>query len=249
MKIIDEKGRFFGKINVIDLLVIIFLVSLTPMFYYGYKIFIKPPVVKEAVEPPKNKTVIEVPEKYFMDRKERFDLINLAPDIAEMVAIGDTEKDKDGEVIAEIIDVGKPLPQVYELDMGAGKKIPMEDLRLNHIPVVLQLKAEKKGNNLFYKDKQISVSSPIDFIADKYKAEAILLLPPPLLPPAEDKNKDAEGSERMKWEREKRALNDEITAFKRCIADEIASVNKRLDGIESSLEALAAKSDHKRKAR
>lgn len=32
MKIIDEKGRLFGKINVIDFLVILFVVSLLPMF-------------------------------------------------------------------------------------------------------------------------------------------------------------------------------------------------------------------------
>ena len=43
MRIIDEKGRLFGKINVIDFLVILFLISLTPMFYYGYKIFNAPP--------------------------------------------------------------------------------------------------------------------------------------------------------------------------------------------------------------
>lgn len=36
MKIIDEKGRLFGKINVIDFLIIVFL---TPMLYFGYRLY------------------------------------------------------------------------------------------------------------------------------------------------------------------------------------------------------------------
>ena len=52
--LIDEKGKIFGKINIIDLGVIIFILSLVPMIYFGYKIFIKQPVVldqeKEFIE-------------------------------------------------------------------------------------------------------------------------------------------------------------------------------------------------------
>lgn len=36
IKLIDEKGRLFKKINIIDLLVVLFLVTLTPILYYGY---------------------------------------------------------------------------------------------------------------------------------------------------------------------------------------------------------------------
>ena len=39
VKIIDDKGRLFGKINVIDFLALVFLIALIPMFYSGYKIF------------------------------------------------------------------------------------------------------------------------------------------------------------------------------------------------------------------
>lgn len=40
MKIIDDKGRLFGKINVIDFLALLFLLCLTPMFYFGYKLYV-----------------------------------------------------------------------------------------------------------------------------------------------------------------------------------------------------------------
>ena len=42
-KIIDDQGRLFGKVNIIDLIVLIFFLSLTPMFYFGWKIYQKPP--------------------------------------------------------------------------------------------------------------------------------------------------------------------------------------------------------------
>jgi len=38
MKIIDEKGRLFSKINIIDLLAIIFLLNLAPIFYFSFRI-------------------------------------------------------------------------------------------------------------------------------------------------------------------------------------------------------------------
>ncbi len=44
--LIDERGRLFGKINVIDFIVLLFVLCLLPMFYFGYKIFTKPIVIK-----------------------------------------------------------------------------------------------------------------------------------------------------------------------------------------------------------
>lgn len=54
MKIIDERGRLFGKINVIDLLAILFLASLVPMFNFGYRISHQNPkiAVQEIPKPP-----------------------------------------------------------------------------------------------------------------------------------------------------------------------------------------------------
>ena len=50
---IDKKGRihiFKFKINIIDFLVLLFLLCLLPMFYFGYKIMTKPQVLE--VQPP-----------------------------------------------------------------------------------------------------------------------------------------------------------------------------------------------------
>ncbi len=42
--LINDKGMMFGnRINIIDFLVVIFILSLMPMFWSGWKIFNKPP--------------------------------------------------------------------------------------------------------------------------------------------------------------------------------------------------------------
>jgi len=44
---IDNKGRLFGKVNIIDFLALIFLISLIPMIWLGNRIYKKPmPVVE-----------------------------------------------------------------------------------------------------------------------------------------------------------------------------------------------------------
>lgn len=45
VKLIDDKGYihiFNLKINIIDFLVLVFILCLMPMFYFGYKIMMKP---------------------------------------------------------------------------------------------------------------------------------------------------------------------------------------------------------------
>ena len=49
--LMDDKGRLFGKINILDFLVIIFLLSLTPCLYFGWKIYTKqsaPPMIEHS---------------------------------------------------------------------------------------------------------------------------------------------------------------------------------------------------------
>lgn len=42
MRIVDDKGRIFSKVNIIDFLVLLFVLCLMPAFYFGYKIMTKP---------------------------------------------------------------------------------------------------------------------------------------------------------------------------------------------------------------
>ena len=166
MKIIDAQGRLFGKINVIDFLVIMFLVSLTPMFYFGYKIFNSKPKASPSQESASVfKTIIETEIESIFTK--------LDMQTAKLISVGDKERDSSSQVIGEIVSLGKAKPLTYEIDLGSGLKSIKEDPSLKQIPATLKIKAQVKDNSLYYKDKPLKVNSLIDFRCDKYAAEAI----------------------------------------------------------------------------
>ena len=162
MKIIDEKGRLFGKINVIDFSVILFLFCFTPMFYFGYKLFNK------------KTSIPEVQKEFFIEIEIDFEFIKVKPDILKLIAVGDKEINGSDGVIGEITWIGKSIPHQYKFNIDSGSAIIKEDTELKDIPVRLKLKAEMKNASLYYKDKQIASTSQIDFKTVKYTLDAIV---------------------------------------------------------------------------
>ena len=159
LRIIDEKGRLFGKINVIDFLVILFLLCLLPLFYFGYKVFTKNPRMTE--------------EKELIQTEIDYLFIKVSPEVEKIVSIGDRELDGNEQVIGEIISLGQSSPYKYEFDIGGGQKIIKEDLALKQIETELKLTAEVKEEKLYYKDWEIKVNSPIEFKTKRYILTAI----------------------------------------------------------------------------
>lgn len=169
MKIIDEKGRLFGKINAIDFLAVLFLLCLTPVFFFAFKVFVKQPAPLVTSEIPKP----DASEKVIIEKALMFRFCRLRPEIVKLIAVGDREISENGQVIGEILYFSMPSTQIYDIDVGAGEKIKIQDPAFEQMYVSLKIKTELKENSLYYKDKQISINSTIDFITDKYRVEAV----------------------------------------------------------------------------
>ena len=167
MKIIDEKGKLFGKINVIDFLVILFLIFLTPMFYFGYKIFNKKPPAPVTEN-------VEAQKKEFIEIELSFVFKKINPQALSLISAGDKEIGKDKEIMGEILSLGEIRPYSYEISIGSSKKTIIDSV-FKDLPATLKIKAEVNGNNLYYEGKQISDNSAIDFVTDKYKLEAFYM--------------------------------------------------------------------------
>lgn len=163
MKIIDEKGKLFEKVNVIDFLVILFFLFLTPMLYFGYKVF----HMKPAAPVRENK-------KDFTEIELRFILKKIPPQVLSLISVGDKEISEDKENIAEILGLGEVMPYNYEVTVGSVKKVITNSV-FKDLPVTLRIKAEIRQNSLYYKDRQITDNASIDFVTDKYKLEAFYM--------------------------------------------------------------------------
>lgn len=163
MKIIDEKGRLFGRVNVIDFLVVLFFFFLLPAFYFGYKAFSKrmpsAEIEKEGVE-------IVIP----------CNLIKVTPEIVKLIKVGDKSFDPKGRAQGEVIWIGEVKPYIYEFFIDrkdSSNTLVVEDKGLKEVPVKLKIKAEIRDASLYYADKHIISGMPFDFKTTEYEVEAV----------------------------------------------------------------------------
>tara|TARA_B100000315_G_scaffold249937_1_gene281926 strand:- start:2899 stop:3927 length:1029 start_codon:yes stop_codon:yes gene_type:complete len=160
MNIIDEKGRLFGKINIIDLFVILFLISLTPLLYYGYKI--------ATYTPPKK---INIQESYQLIPVEVV-FKNLEENIANKIQLNDKEVDKYGKTVAEINKIIKVVSNIVMFENNKKnmmKKIENITTNRKNVFVKMLLNSTIDSNdNVFYKNTPIKDGGEINFSTNKY---------------------------------------------------------------------------------
>lgn len=150
MKIIDDKGRLFGKINIIDFLVLLLVITFIPVFYYGYKIITK-----------KNVVVVVNDDRY--DLEVDCLLIKLHPEELEKISVGANELNDQGNIIGEIISLGKISPYVYKFSFGENNEILEPSRNLLQIKARLRLNVDIKSDQAYYKDVPIRLNEPFKF--------------------------------------------------------------------------------------
>lgn len=175
MRIIDEKGRLFGKINVIDFSVVMFFITLIPVVYFGYRLT--------------KKTQSQVLPRETRKIEFNCNLIKLKPEILSLIKTGDQEKDENGTVIGEIIWLGEAKPYQYPFNLGFNITQITDKSALKEVPAKIRITADIRNNTLYYKDKQITVNSPLEITTEKYTLLAV-----PTVPDSDkiDKPEDAE---------------------------------------------------------
>jgi len=176
MKVIDEKGRLFGKINIIDFFVIIFLVSLIPMFYFGYRLSNAKKLAQRALEAQRALGAQQV--KKFVKIEIFGNLIEVPPYLLKSITIGDKETNEKGEGIGEITWIGEPGPFKYTYNLGEDenailKKIELEDPELKQLLVKFNLMAEVRGADLYHNGQIIKLVSPFVFKTYKYSVKVM----------------------------------------------------------------------------
>ncbi|MDP3787237.1 MAG: DUF4330 family protein [Candidatus Omnitrophota bacterium] len=148
MKYVDEKGRLFGIINVIDFIALFFFICLVPpLMYFGYKIII-----------------IQQPESLGDRVKDVYlncEMVKLKPDVATKMSVYDRELNAQGAVIGQIMELGEIEP--YE-----------KYASLKQRQALLKLRIEFRGSDLFYKGDLVDAYSELLFKTKKYTAVVII---------------------------------------------------------------------------
>lgn len=162
MRFIDERGRLFGKVNVIDFLFILFFLIIIPMFIFGYKLFMAN-TAREKEELKKESIDIQISGKF----------IKVNPEILKLITIGDKGIGDNGEITGEITQVGESKPYQYIFDLGDEQILIKEQTTLKELYVNLRLKIIPRGSFIFYNQQRIASNSPIIFKTAKYALEFI----------------------------------------------------------------------------
>ncbi len=175
MNIIDEKGRLFGRINVIDFVVIVFLLALVPIVYLGYNI--------AAAKSKKDVAQISVNiQVKFADQM---------PELVGHIKSGDYEKDVLGRKIGEIISYSvAPQESVYRQKTARASKagepvqttegsdqiittIPISNSK-DHILATLKIVCYAKNGVLYYGEQPVKIGRDFIFSTDLYMVTGLV---------------------------------------------------------------------------
>jgi hypothetical protein len=160
MRLIDDNGMIFGKINIIDFLVVIFLLAFVPVIFLWNNII-------------SNRLKSRAPSE-LIETELNCKFIKVTPDILKQIAIGDRELNSKGETIGEIVWLGEIKPNQYAFNLGSGQTAFKEDSVLKEVYVKLKLKAEVGDNNvLYYKKEQMVINFPFWFTAKNYYLQVV----------------------------------------------------------------------------
>jgi len=160
--IIDEKGRIFGKINVIDFAVLLFIVIIIPMFFISNKIINvkKPEAIKQEV-------VIPVEVKF----------IRVMPEFAKVMKEGDIAKDENGKVTGKLIKIIKEEPSRVSLssyDGGVKDLSVISDLDCRDIKASFELNCVVENSVFVYRGYAVKIGNPLVFSTDLYCLQGII---------------------------------------------------------------------------
>lgn len=158
-KIIDDKGRLFGRINIVDFIIIIMAIVVIPAFFHIYKVMGKMPT--------------RVPHKLARIEAVTFVL----KEMADLIKPGDVAYDEFGDQDARIVRVMETNDAKYDAWLQfLRKQGNITDSNIYIIPVRLELELlctrTSDQEKWYYRRSPLLVglNYALSFACDKYQA-------------------------------------------------------------------------------
>lgn len=156
-KIIDQKGRIFGTINVIDLSVILVLLSFIPIVFIGYKV-----ILGGKAEDTKWVSV-------------RIKLTEIDPEFSDVISKGDVEKDSFGKTIGKLASISSVKASKVWVIADNKMLTTIDHPVKKDILVDADILCTRQGRIFYYKSVPVKIGSTIIFATDLYNLSGLII--------------------------------------------------------------------------
>lgn len=159
MKMIDEKGRIFGKLNIIDFIFVVLLLSIIPVFYYGNRLT----ATKKPVEKKYEKVTAEIK------------FLKIMPELASVVREGDVDKDPGGNAAGVLKKIISSKNSRFAAMGNNEQVVIMEDPTTRDIQASFELNCVNNNGELDFEGYPVKIGSNIVFTTDLYSMQGIVV--------------------------------------------------------------------------
>jgi hypothetical protein len=161
--LIDDKGRLFGKINLVDFLVALLLVCIIPVYYIGN-------MTARSKKPQVEVKIIKVEVQVKFSR--------VIPELAKRLAEGDVDRDEKGRIIGVLRKVvSNTPPELIAIDMIGikdNKAVITTGSDYREIVAIFDINCFEESHTLYYRSYPIKIGNQVVFMTDLYSIMGII---------------------------------------------------------------------------
>ena len=162
MKFIDEKGKVFGKINFFDFLVILFLVGLMPIFYFGNKALSRRTDIRDF-------KTISVKVKF----------TSIIPELANVLREGDAVKNSNGDTMGILKKVISNAPSgaisINQLNIRTNDYLLVPNPSAKDVVCLFELCCAEEKGYLSFNGYVVKIGSNVVLSTDNYDVQGIVI--------------------------------------------------------------------------
>ncbi len=166
MKLVDASGRFFGLINVVDLLLGIFVIGLAILIAIArmhLRIASARDVVYYRLERPV--TVSEIEAKTAQATEDLLDVeilcVGVSKQALKELSPGAKEYGSDGSVLLEVLSVKSKSPYGDSIDLGKKRLVRAPHYGVLKIQAEVRLHGLIDNERFYYREVPIKIGTPI----------------------------------------------------------------------------------------
>lgn len=153
----DEKGRLFGRINIVDFTIILSILLVIPILYLGYKF--------SARDLDANVSPVSIQARFS----------DIMPELLSVIKPGDVEMDHSGKVTGRMTYVFEAIPSEVVVLRGDNQLAMKISDTKKSVSVKIDIMCKKKGGLFYYKEQPVKIGEEIVFSTNLYTLKGVII--------------------------------------------------------------------------